>query len=713
MPQPSKSMNAEGGRAASRERRSMLVQGKTGLPAADERSRTGQRNAEIVAVAASASSAVPAPKPAPAPASVGTHTGTTVAAASKDTRALTGRDASRARRAGLVQGKTGLQQTPAAEAVMNSAAASADVAATTVAAGDGRLAAQALRNARARNGRGDSSAARPCGRLRSAEPIQYPPKVAESMSYADQKVTGVRIGRGMNVTGDESGAGVQVTGTQYFGKETGYNPREGGIKVGAARTANGQMVTGTQVRSQVKITGDESNPALRITGEADQEIADDLLPRREQGAYAQMQFQRQNEPHGHTVFGANLGRSIKSVGSRERHSERGTEVTQGGHNISGTAVGLSTRTTGDESGACRHITGDQYLMPAAKQPLCETPVVGASKVGVSHTLHGARTTGTQIGQRTRHRGGITGTAEAGVCQSVSGDEYIGAEQYQGQCGAVPAAASGEKVAEAATWRGQRVTGVDVEHNPRVTGDEPGVCGAITGTPYAGPGQYQAFCATDDTAQAARRITPESAPGNRVTGDTPLNVGQVTGTQRGGERSITGTPYYRPDAAEESDMDIIERVEKIGTRFSVRSPQREGQIRSGTDAVQAPTAESRITGTFMAGEGKITGNQEFHFKPRPKAEPVADKSRITGEGRSEGPAITGGAWGAQDNVTGTEGYIATERNPSEREGESHAFANAGLFKGKGNHRTPTHHVTGMVGWSSKAAARVTMSGGAQG
>lgn len=34
-----------------------------------------------------------------------------------------------------------------------------------------------------------------------------------------------------------------------------------------------------------------------------------------------MQFQRQNNPHGHTVFGTNLGRSIKSAGSRNRDTE--------------------------------------------------------------------------------------------------------------------------------------------------------------------------------------------------------------------------------------------------------------------------------------------------------------------------------------------------------------------------------------------------------
>ena len=80
---------------------------------------------------------------------------------------------------------------------------------------------------------------------------------------------------------------------------------------------------------------------------------------------------------------------------------------------------------------------------------------------------------------------------------------------------------------------------------------------------------------------------------------------------------------------------------------------------------------------------------------------------------EGRKISGGAWDIKSNVTSTEDYHAAERNPSARAGQSHTFANASLFKGKGNHAAPTQHVTGLVGWSAKTAARVTLSGGAQG
>lgn len=427
-----------------------------------------------------------------------------------------------------------------------------------------------------------------------------------------------------------------------------------------------------------------------------------------------MQFQRQNDPHGHTVFGTNLGRSIKSIGSRNRDAEYRKEETAGGHAITGTAVGRSGLTTGDENGACRDITGDQYLMPAEKQSLCGcgTNKQNISETGVSHTLRGTRTTGTQTGQRMSRRGNITGTVNDGLCQDISGTESFGSEQYAAHCGETPAA-NGSRMVDATTWGGQCVTGVDIEYNSRVTGDEQGLCGVITGTPYVGSSQFQASCSVEDEENAERRISSKLASANFISGDALSSANHITGTQRGSEYSITGTPYYKADPEGNEKMDVMERVKKINNSFSIRSPQRECQERAGIGAINAATAASRITGTFSAGEGKITGNQEFHFNPRPKAEGIAGNSRVTGEGRVEGQTITGSAWTSKDNVTGTEGYIAAERNPSQRRGDSHAWAGARKFKDKGTHPEPTHHVTGMVGWSPKESIPITVSGGGRG
>ncbi len=646
------------GSDASRARRLAMSQGKRALPQKSERTRNGLRSAVSGAGAAPAApQAVPAAPAsvkaaAPAAASAGASAPVRSVKGSVD-----GRELSIARRRALVEGKGGLVNWQSGADAVSAVAVSAPAP-----QGDGSCheTARALRAERARRGRGNAAPARPTRPPREKQQLNYPPKVAGSSTYQQVRLTGVRIGRGTNVTGDEPGSALPVTGTQYIGTESGYAPRAGGPKVGAARTGAGLVVTGSQVRSGVSITGDESNAGIRITGEADQEIADDLIAR-EGTAASSAQFQRQNNPHGHSVFGANLGRSIKSIGSRERDRSRAIEQTDGGQPISGTAVGRSARITGDEAGSCRPITGDQYLMPATRQPLCDGSAAMAPAARMASAI--------------------------GRIDPVTG----------------------EKVTVSEAWSRQYVTGVKVEQDTRVTGDEYGTCSAVTGTPYVGPAQYETFC-KDEAARAAEgRVAPGMSVAKRITGDTPLSVNHVTGTQRGSERSITGTPYYREDAVETT---VDNPIEQIARGFSVHSPQREAHLRTAVAEGGRSPAGSRITGSFAVGDGKITGNQEFHFAPRATTREPG-RLKLTGEGRSSGLAITGYAWSEHKHVTGTEGRYAVDRNPSERAGNPQRFAGSAYFSDKGKHEPSKQMVTGMVGWSSTSAAKVTLSGGAQG
>ncbi len=562
----SNSLNVQTGRNASRMRRTQLVSGKAGMPPAKERVSMGRPNGRITTVSADA-----LPSETASLAASESKLSVATIEEKSNQQVVTGRDASRARREELIQGKEGILKPKTSESTTSSA--SSDIPAVPVTVNESRLAAKALRNLHESKGQTkDTTKTLPSGNLRrNTDPVQYPPKVTESKSYAGHKVTGVRIGQKENVTGNERGAALQVTGNQYIGRESGYNPREGGIKVGASKTPAGQVITGSQVRSKMSITGDESNPDLRISGDSDQELVDDLSQRSEQASYSQIQFPRQNNPQGRSVFGAT------------------------------------------------------------------------------------------------------------------------------------------------TWEDQHVTGLDVEHNSRVTGDEQGLCDAVTGTPYVGPNQFQTSCSAENEEKTEQRISSKFASANFISGDVLSSANHVTGTQRGSEHDITGTPYYKFDPEGDEKMDVMERIKKINNSFSVHIPQRESQERAGTDAINAPTAESRITGTFSAGEGKITGNQEFHFNPRQKPETIAGNSRVTGEGRVEGKTITGNAaWISKDNVTGTEGHIAAERNPSQRKGDPHGWAGARKFKDKGAPRTePTHHVTGLIGWSPKASVPITVSGGGRG
>ncbi|MEE8288550.1 MAG: CsoS2 family carboxysome shell protein, partial [Nitrosomonadaceae bacterium] len=218
----SNSLNVQTGRNASRMRRTQLVSGKAGMPPAKERVHVGRQSNGRKTTVQSAD-ALPSETASLAVSESKLSVATTEEKSNQ--QVVTGRDASRARREGLIQGKEGILMPKTS--VSTTSPVSSDIPAIPVVmASEGRLAAQALRNMRGSRGQTkDVTKTRPCGRLRrNADPVQYPPKVAESKSYAGHKVTGVRIGQKENVTGNERGAAIQVTGIQYIGKESGYNP---------------------------------------------------------------------------------------------------------------------------------------------------------------------------------------------------------------------------------------------------------------------------------------------------------------------------------------------------------------------------------------------------------------------------------------------------------------------------------------------------------
>jgi len=686
------------GRAASIERRLALSAGKAALPPAAERVRNGERSAALpTASAPSRGSLTPVGAPAPAaapPADTRATASSPQKSATPSSVAISGRAASIERRLALSAGKTALP--PAAERVRNGErsaalptvsgpargsltvvgaplpAAAAPTAKTTTNAHPAGVPcaaeccnspARARRAMQSLRGRGDAPAAPPSRPAREGR-LQYAPKVVASITQGRQTVTGSRIGSGSQVTGVESGTSLPVSGTQYIGREAGHGAVLVGPKVGLSRTVGGGVVSGTLIRSKVAITGDEAGSNIAITGEAEQRPDDDLTERSEAGGYASAQFERQAEPHGHSVFGSNLGRSLRQAGSRSRQRSAALETTDRGLAITGSAIGRATRVTGDEDGACRHVTGDQYLSPAKAQAECG----GA--------------------------GGGTAAPTAFGMGMVRRDPVTGG-----------------KVSVATTWGAQRITGTDVEHDPRVTGDMQGSCSVVTGTHYHGPRTLHGWCdpAVGESAEQQLQRRPATTA---VTGDTPLHDESVTGTHRGAARDITGTRYFFNDEATPPSEDAVAALD---AKFSVSSPQRAAQLRADRGAVDSPSAAGRITGAFAIQPKKLTGNLEFTFRPRHAPEPDAKpgRARISGEGRTAGQRISGASWGDQANVTGTEGFTAHERNPSERTGKPHAFAGAAQFKSKAVKEEPKQLVTGMFGWSSSSAAKVTLSGGAHG
>jgi carboxysome shell peptide len=569
--------------------------------------------------------------------------------------AADGRAVARSRRRQMSQGQKALNGGG------NGTAAAADTGAPPAAeepqadgTGSGREQARARRAEASRFGSAAISRPQQKGR------VAYPPKVIESPTQRGQRVTGLRIGPGVKVTGDEAGEALPVSGTQYFAAD-GPAPAMGGRpKVGLVRTPQGLVVSGTTVRDKVPITGDEFGEHLPITGEADQKFHDDLTPRRD-GSYRPTQFPRRADPHGATAVGLQP-QVAASIGARPGLP---LATTDGGLPVTGTAVGRSARVTGNEAGVCRPITGDPYQDP---------------------------------------------TYYSSECGGTGGGTAPAAHLNRGRLDPVTAG----KVTVAQTWGGQRVTGPSVEHRPNVTGDEPGSCRPLTGTPYQGPSTVFGWCEPDEVEPAVRRLDPRPE-GVAVTGDVPTATETVTGTTEIGpldNDTVTGTPYYSDLRAPEPAADDWARSRAFPVALARRLVGREQETNGEAPPSSVPGG---ITGSFAVGEGMVTGNNEFLFRPRQKGD--GRQPAVTGEGRTEGRTITGSpaAWTSHHLVTGTEGYIAAGRNPSEGGGGPHGWAGARKFAYLATPGGPADDgkVTGRVGGNPKATARITVSGGAYG
>jgi hypothetical protein len=403
--------------------------------------------------------------------------------------------------------------------------------------------------------------------------------------------------------------------------------------------------------------------------------------------------------------------------------------TRRGKTVTGNNVGRSARVTGDETGSSRELTGTQYMQVDMQVGNGKVP----SKVGTSRTLRGGSVTGTLIGRSER----VTGD-EPGTCRNITGDDYIGQEQYSGFCPTTPMPED-RKVGVSRTLRGQQISGTLTGRSTRVTGDEPGTCKAITGTPYAGAEQYRGYCRPEEAQQAEVRTHQlRSTPGWSLTGQQPGIGGKLTGAEKGACEDVSGTPYIGPEQfavacpatpAEPGSPDFPQPLGAIPwERFSVTPPLQAAQVKARAGGVTGSIYEKgQITGPFGMASGKVTGTEEARFGSSNKSAAMAAaelpptagdvdgrvKSRITGEGMDAGPKITGDDWDRGDRVTGTEGTSAMGRNPTLRGGPMSAMPMRSQPPKRNEEMPePLSKVTGGSGNTDRGAL-VTYSGGARG
>jgi hypothetical protein len=521
-------------------------------------------------------------------------------------------------------------------------------------------------------------------------------KVGVSETSSGQIVTGTQANRSSKTTGNEAATCRPITGTEYLGAEVFQTFCQSGptatqpAKVRVTATSHGNRVTGNEVGRSGKVTGDEPGTCKTITG---------------------TEYVSANQS---AAFCGGVTPSPRKVGRSQ---------TVGGQPVSGVMVGRSSKVTGDEPGSGLQLTGDQYLG-------AEPPAAGRAptKVANVHTLRGTGVTGTAVG-----RSGLVTGDEPGSCRSITGDEYIGHEQYAGFCGVKPAPEAA-KVGFSVTNRTQVVSGTQTGRSGKVTGDEPGTCKAITGTPYAGLEQAGNYCTSQSLSDIRTRTPVRGA--SRMSGIQPGIGGHLTGAERGACEAITGTPYVGADqlaeacgAATGADADFPQPLagSQPWQQFSIQSPARAAQVaRDRGNAVTGTSYEqgNRITGPFDMATDKVTGTEQFRFdrrgaqlargpiEPAPASadEDQRPTSRVTGEGISVGLKITGDDWDRGERVTGTEGASARRRNPT-RPGPMSAMAS---FQPKRNQDVPepVSRVTGSSG-NTTAGSLITVSGGARG
>ncbi len=570
----------------------------------------------------------------------------------------------------------------------------------------GRELAQTLREQRSRNGKSGEKKSQPCGRVRPSKESNTgaaqdtPWKVGASETAEGQTVTGTMVGRSHSVTGDEASTCRSVTGTEYLGadifrKFCQSDPKSSPRKVSVTTTSRGNSVSGNKLGRDSNVTGNEAGTCKRVTG-------NEYISAEQSQGYC--------------------GEFMKKSPQKVTKSE-----TRKGKTLTGNNVGRSDKVTGDESGMKRKLTGTQYT---AATDIGSVP----SKVGTSATLRGGSVTGTLVG-----RGEKTTGDEVGSCRNVTGDDYIGQEQYSGFCKASPKPAD-NKVGTSATLSGKAVTGTMTDRESKVTGNEPGTCKAVTGTPYAGSEQYNTFCESNDSAMAkARTKTTRGTPGAVMTGQQPGIGGKMTGDTKGACESVSGTPYVGADqfvqacpatAADTASPDFPQSMTTAPwQQFSVSSPAGEAQQASTAGSITGSQYEQgSITGPFGMATGKVTGTEEARFgntmpaSNNPASATVSAtaetidgriKSRITGEGMDVGSKITGDDWDRGDRVTGTEGTSAAGRNPTMRTTPGVAMAAAMAPQKRNDEMTvPTSKVTGGSGNTAQGAL-ITYSGGARG
>jgi hypothetical protein len=428
--------------------------------------------------------------------------------------------------------------------------------------------------------------------------------------------------------------------------------------------------------------------------------------------------------------------------------------TAAGQTVTGRMPGLDTDVTGIEAGACRMVTGTEYLGSEQIAEVCNSePVPGPEKVTTSKTFKGMTISGTAPIDVSR----VTGS-EAGVCKNITGSQYLPLDTLEQSCatalqaskitsadmrsgtgsetiarGSRPAsqpvaAKPVQKVVESKTAVNVPVTGADVSRVRPVTGIEPGLCKRVTGTGYMGAEEVQTFCGTQPEPPKTSVEETHTLREKRVTGDRAGEAFGITGAEAGACKVVTGDQYMAAEqyqacgepVAQEAKTRLEENVAKpitgyapgiVGLTGSEKGACKNvtGTPYEGIDAVSAACAAPTAALPGQSDFPVMMGQNTSAAPAKPASAAVSAPVSAAAATGSRSNRITGDGWDGSDRVTGTTGAWAANRNPSIRGATVRSPASAMSFRQDAD--VPPSPITGAAG-NSEEGPKVTLSGGAR-
>ena len=448
------------------------------------------------------------------------------------------------------------------------------------------------------------------------------------------KIRELRSKTGAAAVARTSGSSSRPSGPNRHGSKQAA-AADASWKVGVSETLAGSTVTGTQANRSIKTTGNEAATCRTITG---------------------------TEYLGAEVFQT----FCQTKPASQQPAKVRVSATSHGNRVTGNEVGRSEKVTGDEPGTCKSITGTEYISANQSAAYCGGFSPSVRKVGRSNTLGGQAVSGVIVGRSEK----VTGD-ESGSGLQLTGDQYLGSEPPVGGRAAT-------KVSSLNTIKGTGITGTHVGRHDKVTGDEPGSCRLVTGDEYVGSQQYERFCATSPSPEAAKVGFSLTSRSLVVSGTSTGRSDKVTGDEPGSCKIVTGTPYIGLEQAGNFCSPAASAA------IQARTPRRQASpltgLQPGIGGVMTGAergACENITGTPYVGADQQQSSCGKSFASEPDfPQPIAGTNwqrfsiqsparsaqaqrekvgAVTGSTYEQGGRITGPFDMASGKVTGTEQF----------------------------------------------------------